>query len=119
MANSVVQWQVITQDPGKHSSFYADVFGWTISSNNALGYRTATNGSDDGIGGGFWPAPPGAPTFVQLFIQVEDIADTIKRVQEAGGAVIIPAQTLPEGDQMAILRDPMGISFGVIVPARK
>ena len=26
------------------------------------------------VGGGIWPAPPKAPSFVQLFIEVEDVA---------------------------------------------
>ena len=91
LANSVVQWQVITQDLGKHSNFYADVFGWDIHSDNALGYRMVANRTGEGIGGGFWPAPPGAPVFIQLFIQAEDIVDTIKRVREASGEIIIPA----------------------------
>jgi hypothetical protein len=33
--------------------------------------------------------------------------------------VLIPPQTLPQGEQMAILRDPMGVTFGVTVPAKK
>jgi uncharacterized protein len=114
-----VQFQVITKDPAAHSSFYAEVFGWTISADNALGYRTAVTGCDRGIGGGFWPAPQGVPAFLQVFIEVDDISATVKRVEAAGGGVLIPAQTLPEGDQMAILRDPQGLSFGVMVPAKK
>ena len=54
---------------------------------------------------------------MQLFLEVKNIAETIKKVTEHGGAVIIPQQTLPGGEQMAILRDPMGISFGVVVPS--
>jgi predicted enzyme related to lactoylglutathione lyase len=119
MPNPVVQFQVITQDPAAHSNFYAEVFGWTISADNSLGYRTADTGSERGIGGGFWPAPPGVPAFLQAFIEVEDIAATVKRVEAAGGGVLVPPQKLPDGDQMAILRDPQGLSFGVMVPAKK
>lgn len=119
MGDPVVQWQIITKDPGKHSSFYADVFGWTIRTDNALGYRTADAGASRGINGGFWPAPPEAAAFVQLFVEVPDIAETVRKVKAAGGDVLIPAQTLPDGDQMAILRDPVGMSFGVIVPAKR
>ena len=119
MASPVVQWQVITKDPAKHSAFYADVFGWKIRSDNALGYRMAESGTGRGIDGGFWPAPPEANAFIQLFFEVNDIADTVKRVKKAGGDVLIPPQILPDGDQMAILRDPMGISFGVMAPSKR
>lgn len=119
MPNPVVQFQVITQDPAAHSNFYAEVFGWTINADNSLSYRTADTGSERDISGGFWPAPPGVPAFLQVFIEVDNIAATVKRVEAAGGGVLIPAQTLPDGDQMAILRDPQGLSFGVMVPAKK
>ena len=115
MGNPVTQWQVITRDPGKHSEFYATVFGWKVNADNPLGYRMVEPGSDKGIPGGFWPAPPEAQAFVQLFIEVTDIQDAVRRVSENGGTVLIPPQTLPQGEQMAILRDTMGMSFGVVV----
>jgi predicted enzyme related to lactoylglutathione lyase len=115
MANPVTRWQIITQDPAKHAAFYEAVFGWKIDANNSLGYRMAETG---GVPGGFWPAPPEANSFIQLFVQVDDIDAVVKSVTNKGGMVLIPPQTLPDGDQMAILRDPMGMSFGVMVPAK-
>ncbi len=119
MGDPVVQWQVISKEPDKHAAFYAAVFGWKIASDNPLGYRMADTGSSKGIPGGFWPAPPEAQAFVQLFVEVGDIEVTIKKVTTQGGTVLIPPQTLPQGEQMAILRDPMGVTFGVMVPAKK
>jgi len=117
MGNAVTQWQVITREPEKHAAFYAAVFGWNIRSDNPLGYRMAETGSARGIGGGFWPAPPEAAPFVQLFVEVADAAETIADVTRHGGSVLIPLQNLPDGQQMAILRDPMGVSFGIVKPA--
>ena len=119
MGDPVTQWQIITKDPEKHAAFYSSVFGWTIRSDNPLGYRVADSGSPRGVPGGFWPSPPEASAFVQLFIEVKVIAETITKVTEKGGSVIIPPQTLPNGEQMAILRDPIGMSFGIVVPARR
>lgn len=119
MPNPVVQFQVISKDPAAHSNFYAEVFEWNITADNSLGYRTADTGSERGISGGFWPAPQGVPSFLQVFVEVEDISATIKKAEAAGGSVLIPPQTLPDGDQMAILRDSHGMSFGVMVPANK
>lgn len=118
MSNPVTQWQIITQNPQQHADFYAAVFGWTIRSDNLLGYRMADSGSNRGIPGGFWPAPPEATAFVQLFAEVEDIDETIARVTRNGGSVLIPPQTLPAGERMSILRDPMGVTFGVMMHAK-
>jgi predicted enzyme related to lactoylglutathione lyase len=118
LANSAVHWQIITQDPGKHSNFYADVFGWNILSDNAPGYRMVPNGAVKGLGvvSGSHLRRTGVDTALH---SGRSIANTIKRIREAGGDVVILAQTLPDGDQMAILRDPMGISFGVVVLAKR
>ena len=119
MGYPVVQWQVISRDPEKQSAFYNNLFGWKINTDNALGYRQVETGSPKGIPGGFWPAPPEAQSFVQLFIEIDNMADMIANVSKNGGSVLIPPQTLPDGDQMAILRDPLGMTFGVIVPRAK
>jgi len=36
-----------------------------------------------------------------------------------GGLDLIPPQTLPAGEQVAILGDPLGILLGLVVPAKK
>jgi predicted enzyme related to lactoylglutathione lyase len=118
MGDPVVQWQVVTKEPQKHAAFYAAVFSWKINSDNPLGYRMADPESARGIPGGFWPAPPEASAFVQLFMEVSDVSETIRKVTLNGGSVLIPPQTLPGGEQMAVLRDPMGVTFGVVVPAK-
>jgi|SRR5215471_7067555 len=116
MGNPVTQWQIISRDPNKHSAFYANVFGWKISSDNPLGYRMADPESARGISGGFWPAPPEATAFVQLFTEITNMDETIRKVTENGGSILMPPQALPAGEQMAILRDPFGLTFGVVVP---
>ena len=118
MPEPVTQWQILSKDPETHAAFYSQIFGWTVDGNNPLGYRQADTGSR-GLPGGFWPAPPEAQCFVQLFIEIGNMAQTVAKVTEHGGSVLIPPQTLPAGEQMAILRDPMGLTFGVMVPAKK
>jgi len=78
----------------------------------------ADTGSEKGISGGFWPAPPEATAFVQLFTEIHDMQQTIRKVTDNGGSVLMPPQTLPAGEQMAVLRDPLGVTFGVVVPAK-
>jgi predicted enzyme related to lactoylglutathione lyase len=85
-----------------------------VNADNALGYRRIDTGSTRGIAGGIWPAPPQAHSFVQLFVEVTDIAGDVERATSLGATVLIPPQRLPEGDQLAILRDPDGMSFGLM-----
>jgi predicted enzyme related to lactoylglutathione lyase len=115
MAAPVVRWQVLSPRPDEVSRFYCKVFGWTERRDNALGYREIDTGSAAGIRGGVWPAPPDAPSFVQLFVEVDDIEATTAAVVANGGSVVVPKSVLPDGDTMAIVKDSVGMSIGLIL----
>ena len=116
MGQPVMQWQIVTKNPDRLTQFYAALFGWRSEANNALGYRRIDTDSKRGIGGGIWPAPPEGHGFVQLFVEVEDVAMTVSKASALGAAVIIAPQRLPDGDELAILHDPEGIAFGLYTP---
>jgi len=118
MGCPIVTWQIISKNPEGASKFYTELFGWSVSDNNALMYRTVDTCSEAGIGGGIWPAPPGAQSFVQLFAEVDDVAATVEQAVAKGARVIVPPQKLPDGDEMAVLLDPDGMSFGVMHSGR-
>ena len=113
MSAPVLEWQVVTTNPDQVARFYGDLFGWTISTNNALGYRQVETG-DGSIRGGIWPAPPDAHSFVQLFVGVSDVEQSVARALELGARIIVPPTALPDGDVLAILADPCGVTFGVM-----
>src|SRR4029079_9698650 len=110
-----MQWHILAHEPDTLSAFYGKLFGWRINADNPMGYRTVDTGSGRGIQGGVWPIGPteGHP-LVQLFGEVEDVALSVGQVEKLGGQVVIPSQVLPDGDQLAIVLDTEGLSFGVI-----
>ena len=111
MSAPIMRWQIVTTDPEAMATFYGELFGWKVQAANALGYREAASG---GITGGYWPAPPGAPSFVQLFIGVPDVEAAVAKATAMGARLIVPVTTLPDGDVMAVLADPMGVTFGLM-----
>jgi predicted enzyme related to lactoylglutathione lyase len=50
---------------------------------------------------------------VQLFIEVDDVAKYAGEATRLGARVLIPPTPLPEGESMAVLLDPQGMSFGI------
>jgi hypothetical protein len=108
-----MQFQILSKSPDETAAFYGNLFGWSFDANNPMGYRQIRTGSEEGIQGGIWPAPPQAPNFVQLFIAVDDVQASVAKAQELGAKVLIPPTMLPEGDEMAVLHDPHGMSFAV------
>ena len=113
MGNPVTQFQILAKKPDETAAFISKLFDWRIDANNPMGYRRIDTGSGEGIQGGIWPAPPQAPDFVQLFIGVADVREAVAKAQGLGAKVLIPATMLPEGDEMAVLLDPNGMSFAV------
>src|ERR1700689_1762263 len=97
MSKPVMKFQIVSNAPDATAHFYSTLFGWAVNADNAFGYREVNTGSTNGIQGGIWPAPPQAPSFVQLFTVVEDVKACVKRAQEIGAHVIIPPTALPDG----------------------
>ncbi len=116
MANPVVQWQIVAKDPDAVTRFYAGLFGWKVQTNNALGYREVDTQSPRGINGGVWPSPPEGHNLVQLFVEVDDIDAYLGKAAKLGATVIVPKSELPDGDALAIVLDPAGLSFGLYRP---
>lgn len=113
MDGAVSRWQIISKDPESSARFYSSVFGWTIDSNNPLGYRELSAKDKGGIDGGIWPCPPEGRPMVQLFVETSDLEATLRRATKFGAQVIIPPQLLPQGERMSVLVDPEGIPFGL------
>lgn len=43
----------------------------------------------------------------------DNAADAVTKAEQAGAKLLIPPTVLPEGDTMAVLHDPQGMSFAV------
>jgi uncharacterized protein len=114
MSNPVMQFQILSKAPDETARFYSSLFGWTVNADNPLGYREISTGSSEGIQGGIWPAPSQAVGLVQLFVGVEDVTTCVRKAEEMGAKLIIPPTSLPAGGQLAVLHDPLGISFGIM-----
>jgi uncharacterized protein len=106
----VRQFQILARNPAQAAAFYQQVFGWTFSADNALAYREIETG---GIRGGIWPAPQDGHGMAQLFLEVPDVRAAVIAAENAGAKVVIPASVLPDGDEMAVIVDPEGLTFGL------
>jgi uncharacterized protein len=119
MAHPVMQFQILSKTPDETAQFYGSLFGWKVDANNPMGYRRIDTGCQDGIQGGIWPAPAQSPNFVQLFVGVDDVKNAATKAEELGARLLIPPTLLPEGDEMAVMLDPQGMSFALMRSARR
>jgi predicted enzyme related to lactoylglutathione lyase len=115
-----VTWnELTTRDPDGSKAFYDGVFGWEPE-DTEMGPVTYTSWKLNGrpIGGMMpmvgdeWPAD--VPPHWMVYFAVVDPDATATRAVDLGGAVSVPPTDLPQG-RFAVLNDPQGAAFSVIV----
>jgi len=115
--NGIAWFEIGTDDPAGAEKFYGDVFGWTVKldEGDAPGYQMITAGSE-GPGlhaGGLLNTNGKFPGYAVFGVVVEDVAESIRKVEAAGGSVRLAPQVTPAGITFAHLLDPAGNQFEV------
>lgn len=100
-------------DPAATAAFYGGLLGWEVVNlgPDAGGYSSARIDGDDVAGIGPQQAP-GLPYWTTYFT-VDDVADAAKKVEAAGGTVVVPPMDVLDAGDMAVFQDPNGAFFNV------
>ncbi len=117
-ANRVVHFEILGRDARALRKFYADAFGWSLGppDESPLQYSMVHHGDGAGIDGGIGKAPEG-PGHVTFYVGVDDIAASLKAIEELGGKTVQPATPLPSGGAFAMFSDPEGHVVGLVKDA--
>ena len=128
--NRVVHFEIHAKDLNGTQKFYEDVFGWAITDmGSQMGnFRVVVTGKDEdgsqwnGINGGITPrrgdGPKGGePVNAYICtIEVENIDETLEKIEKAGGTVALEKMEVPGVGMLAYRKDPEGNIFGVLQP---
>ena len=109
--------ELVTTDPAAATKFYGDLFGWTGRDNPMPGggtYHLLSLG--DVMVAGAMKAPPGVPSGWLVYVGVDDVDATVKKIDEHGGKIMVPPTTVPEMLRFACGADPQGAAFGILQP---
>lgn len=112
--NRIVHFEIPASDPEKSIKFYGDLFGWKFTRFGNEEYWLVETGQPDqpGINGGLMkrrdPAQPVTNT-----IEVANLDDTIKRIEAAGGKIVVPKMPIPGVGWLAFFTDPDGMIHGI------
>jgi hypothetical protein len=119
MGQPVVHFEITGTDSSKLNSYYSELFGWEIDSNNPMGYgivQREGNTTDDGIGigGGIARGPEGYPGHVTFYVQVPDVEAALAKAESLGGSRMMgPEQVMPDLT-IGLFGDPEGHVIGVM-----
>jgi predicted enzyme related to lactoylglutathione lyase len=101
----VVHWEIRARDAGKISDFYSKMFNWDIGAEGRLRQISPGIGAPETITGHVLEADESGVT---LYIQVLDLAASLARAKELGGAVLRESFQ-PQGQPtLAWIADPEG-----------
>lgn len=101
--------------PAEAGTFYRDVFGWEVTTNQEHNYTTFQSGG--GVRGGF-TAPTEAsykPDRLMVYITTDDIDATLAAIEAHGGKTVVPKTEVPHVGQWAIFTDPAGNHLGLFL----
>jgi uncharacterized protein len=107
-----------TPDPQTASTFYSQLFGWSIEAGqDASGYLHIKNGED--FIGGIPPAQhrdPNAPPHWLIYLLVTDCEASTAKAKELGARVYTGPMTMENVGRMTVLADPQGATFALFEP---
>ncbi len=114
MGRPVVHWEFWSENPQKISDFYAQVFDWKVKHIPQMDYRLVETGGSGGINGGIMTPKKGPwPGKLALYIDVDDLDAYGKRIQQAGGKVIVEKMDVPGVGSLSLFEDPDGRVLGM------
>lgn len=113
MGQPVVHFEVVGKDGPKLQSFYGDLFGWQIDTNNPMGYGIVTregntNPDGIGIGGGVGQGPEGYDGHVTFYVEVPDVAGALAKAESLGGTRVMGPEEMMPGLVIGMFTDPEG-----------
>ena len=119
MGQPVVHFEVIGTDGAKLQSYYSDLFGWEIDSDNEMGYgvvdrETNVGPTGIGIGGGVAGGPEGYAGHVTFYVEVPDVEAALARAETLGGTRVFGPDTIMDNMVLGQFLDPEGHVIGVV-----
>jgi len=120
MTGRVVHFEIPFDDQERAHRFYAEAFGWTLSSLPEMHYVLATTGPSD-------QGPPSEPGFINgglmeraqpvsgpvLVVDVDDIEAALEKVESLGGTTVSAKQAVGEMGFAAYFQDCEGNLMGL------
>jgi predicted enzyme related to lactoylglutathione lyase len=112
MKHGAFGWnELMTTDVEAAKKFYTGLFGWETEDYPMEGMNYTVLKVDGNSVGGIMAIPAeaeGMPPAWSIYITVEDVDETARRVEELGGTVLRPPTDVPKVGRFCVLSDPQG-----------
>jgi predicted enzyme related to lactoylglutathione lyase len=104
-ARPVVHWEMVARDPERQADFYRQLFNWEIGAGPIMSIAPGLGAPETGPAGHFRQGDrPG----VTLYVQVKELAASLRLAEELGGRIVLEGLQVPDGPTLAAVEDPEG-----------
>ncbi len=105
MAAPIVFFDIAGSNDSQLRTFYSDIFGWKFSkrSHTSVNVITPLEG-----------AIRKDPSEKRIYIGVENVTDTLQKIEEYGGNVDAPRFEVPGIVVLGLFKDPAGNEMGLV-----
>jgi predicted enzyme related to lactoylglutathione lyase len=120
MASKVVHFEIMGPDGGALAAFYSDIFDWSPQATPGFDGYHMVSADETGVGGAVGQGNDEMPSYLTMYLEVEDIDAHLVNIEEAGGKTVAPRQEIPGMVTFALFSDPAGNLVGLVeteVPA--
>jgi predicted enzyme related to lactoylglutathione lyase len=111
MGQPVVHFEIGSRQGDKAKQFYGQLFGWHIESHGPA--NMISTGSAEGIQGNIAVPDQEPKSYVTVYVQVDNVAEALAKVDALGGKVLVPASDVPGMGQFAWFADLDGNAIGL------
>jgi uncharacterized protein len=114
MSNKVVHFEIPCDNPEKTIEFFKKAFNWSFQQFGPEPYWLAITGDEKvpGINGAVMKKRDPKQPIVNS-ISVTDLDSAVKKVEGAGGKIVVPKNSVPGVGYMAYFTDPDGNIHGL------
>lgn len=113
MGQPVVHWEIGAKDASRLQDFYAKLFDWKIDANNPMNYGMVETGGQGGINGGIFATQGNMPTYLTIYVHVDDLQAYLDKAASLGGKTVVPPTPIPDVGAFALFHDPEGNLVGL------
>ena len=111
MSSTIVHVEVVGKDQELLQSFYKDLLGWELDTDNQGGYGMHRQGE---LTAGIGATPDGSAGHVTFYVKVDDPHAAIARAEAMGGKLIMPYAEVAPDVTFALVADPEGHVIGIM-----
>lgn len=113
MGNPIVHWEICAKDTRKMTEFYGKLFDWKIEHDEKLDYWMCSVG-EGGIGGGIFKAQGEMPSYLTMYILVDDLQAALDKAVSLGAHKLADPTPIPGVGSYAMFVDPEGNAIGLL-----